>query len=106
MRASRIAEWQGAGGGFLRSIRLEASAEAVSHYPFDLPVLAALRARGELTMDSAVTLFTGDNGTGKSTLIEAIAVAAGYNPEGGSKSFRLPCTPTSRSSCKTSPSGP
>jgi predicted ATPase len=89
MTASRVAERRGASGGFLRSIRLEASAEALFHYPFDLSVVAALRARGGLTLDSAVTLFTGDNGTGKSTLIEAIAVAAGYNPEGGSKSFRF-----------------
>lgn len=31
----------------------------------------------------------GENGTGKSTLIEAIAVAAGFNPEGGSQNFRF-----------------
>ncbi|MEN3299912.1 MAG: hypothetical protein V7633_1970 [Pseudonocardia sp.] len=29
----------------------------------------------------------GENGSGKSTLVEAIAVAAGFNPEGGSRSF-------------------
>jgi predicted ATPase len=36
-----------------------------------------------------VTFLAGDNGTGKSTLIEAIAVAAGFNPEGGSTNFRF-----------------
>jgi predicted ATPase len=32
-----------------------------------------------------VTFFVGENGTGKSTLLEAIAVAEGFNPEGGSR---------------------
>lgn len=32
-----------------------------------------------------ITFFTGENGTGKSTLIEAIALAFGFNAEGGSK---------------------
>ncbi|MEV4658827.1 AAA family ATPase [Micromonospora sp. NPDC049301] len=36
-----------------------------------------------------MTFLVGDNGTGKSTLIEAIAVAAGFNPEGGSVNFRF-----------------
>jgi predicted ATPase len=36
-----------------------------------------------------VTFLVGENGTGKSTLIEAIAVAAGFNPEGGSQNFRF-----------------
>ncbi len=34
-----------------------------------------------------VTVLAGDNGSGKSTLIEAIAVAAGFNPEGGSRNL-------------------
>lgn len=40
-----------------------------------------------LSLDSNVTFFVGENGTGKSTLIEGIAVAAGFNPEGGSRNF-------------------
>lgn len=39
----------------------------------------------ELTHD--VTIFAGENGTGKSTLLEAIAVAAGFNREGGTLNF-------------------
>ena len=34
-----------------------------------------------------VTFLVGENGTGKSTLIEAIAIASGFNAEGGSKIF-------------------
>lgn len=33
--------------------------------------------------------FVGENGVGKSTLIEAIAVAMGFNPEGGTKNFNF-----------------
>ncbi|MDE5833439.1 MAG: hypothetical protein K2H64_10765, partial [Desulfovibrio sp.] len=33
--------------------------------------------------------ITGRAGTGKSTLLEAIAVAYGFNPEGGTKNFRF-----------------
>lgn len=36
-----------------------------------------------------MTFLIGENGSGKSTLLEAIAVAAGFNPEGGSKNFRF-----------------
>lgn len=34
-----------------------------------------------------ITVLAGDNGSGKSTLVEAIAVAAGFNPEGGSRNL-------------------
>jgi len=36
-----------------------------------------------------VTVLVGENGTGKSTLIEAVAVALGFNPEGGTKNFQF-----------------
>lgn len=37
--------------------------------------------------ESRFLFFVGENGTGKSTLLEAIAVAFGFNPEGGSRDF-------------------
>jgi len=55
-------------------------------YPFSLP---ASRNLDVLSLHRAVTLFVGENGSGKSTLLEAIAVAAGFNPEGGTKNFRF-----------------
>jgi predicted ATPase len=36
-----------------------------------------------------VTFLIGENGTGKSTLLEAVAIAAGFNAEGGSRNFRF-----------------
>ena len=41
----------------------------------------------ELELDPQVTFLSGANASGKSTLIEAIAVACGLNPEGGSRNF-------------------
>jgi predicted ATPase len=58
-------------------------------YPYTLPVVAALRRAGRWELDPAVTFLVGDNGTGKSTLVEAVAVAVGFNPEGGSVHFRF-----------------
>ncbi|NLR62575.1 AAA family ATPase [Chitinophaga polysaccharea] len=53
-------------------------------YPFSIP---ALRNFSSLKFHPKVTYLSGENGMGKSTLIEAIAVACGFNPEGGSRNF-------------------
>lgn len=53
-----------------------------------LEALPAVRTLDALEF-GAVTVLAGDNGTGKSTLVEAIAVAAGFNPEGGSKNVNF-----------------
>ena len=54
-----------------------------------LPVIHYLSQQKELSFFSPVTFFVGENGTGKSTLLEAIAVAYGFNPEGGSRNFNF-----------------
>jgi len=36
-----------------------------------------------------VTFLVGENGTGKSTLLEALALGVGLNPEGGSRNFNF-----------------
>ena len=58
-------------------------------YLSKLPAVKHLIKEGELSFKNKVTFFVGENGTGKSTLIEAIAVAFGFNPEGGSKNFNF-----------------
>ncbi len=52
-------------------------------YPFSLP---AIRAWNELEL-APITYLVGENGSGKSTMLEALAVAAGFNAEGGSRHF-------------------
>jgi predicted ATPase len=53
-------------------------------YPFCLPLL---RDDFELSFDRAITIVVGENGTGKSTLLEGIAVLAGFNEAGGAKGY-------------------
>ena len=51
--------------------------------------ISALKGFGRLAFESNVTFFAGENGTGKSTLLEGIAVAYGYNPEGGTRNYHF-----------------
>jgi predicted ATPase len=53
-------------------------------YPFCLPLL---HDDFELSFDRAITIIVGENGTGKSTLLEGIAVLAGYDEAGGGKGY-------------------
>lgn len=75
-------------GGFLRDVRVDAQSDT-GRYPFTLPVVRHLVAIERLELPPGVTFLVGDNGTGKSTLVEALAVATGFNAEGGSQSFRF-----------------
>ena len=58
--------------------------ESFKKYPFNIDVVKNFK---ELKFNSQVTFFIGENGTGKSTLIEAIAVALGMPAEGGTNNF-------------------
>ena len=51
--------------------------------------IAALHDLKSLEFTSPITFFVGENGSGKSTLLEAIAIAAGFNPEGGSRNYHF-----------------
>jgi predicted ATPase len=55
----------------LRSIQRKSGGE--TGFPFDVPVIRALT---ELSFDTPVTFFVGENGSGKSTVLEAIALSA------------------------------
>lgn len=79
----------GSGTLFLHQVRLDPSVERPESYPFTLPAVRGLAEAGGVGFDTAVTFVVGHNGSGKSTLVEAIATALGFNPEGGSKSFRF-----------------
>ena len=53
-------------------------------YLRDIPAIAQI---SELDFHMPITLLAGENGTGKSTLLEALAVASGFNPEGGTRNY-------------------
>ena len=53
-------------------------------YPFCLPFLSD---DFELRFERAITIIVGENGTGKSTLLEGIGVLAGYDEAGGGKGY-------------------
>ena len=71
---------------FVKKIIIKPELILTGEFPFTLP---SVKAIDQLELHSAVTFFTGENGTGKSTVIESIAVAAGFNHEGGSKNFNF-----------------
>lgn len=54
-------------------------------YPFSLPWLVE---GWSLDFDTPVTILVGENGTGKSTLVEALAALAGYDEAGGGQGYR------------------
>ena len=68
------------------SVREDLPANSYLH---DLAIIKSLKAMGRLELSKRVTFLVGENGIGKSTLIEAIAVSQGFNPEGGTINFRF-----------------
>jgi predicted ATPase len=52
-----------------------------------IPAVTALLDHG-LDLAAGVTFLVGENGSGKSTIVEALAMAYGLNPEGGSRHAR------------------
>lgn len=55
-------------------------------YPFDIP---AVRGLESIEFHPNVTFFVGENGSGKSTVLEALAVALGFGAEGGTKNVQF-----------------
>ena len=71
---------------FIKAINLKRASTSPHEYPF---TIAAVRHLDGLQFTEPVTFFVGENGSGKSTVLESIAVAAGLNAEGGSRNFRF-----------------
>src|SRR3984893_8404224 len=71
---------------YLRRVWLDPSGIADrAAYPFCLPFL---RDDFELSFDRSITIIVGENGTGKSTFLEGIAVLAGYDEAGGGNGYK------------------
>ncbi|MBU3198149.1 AAA family ATPase [Clostridium estertheticum] len=72
---------------YLRRLELKReNVESFSNYPFCLPTIKNLSS---LDFHPKVTFIVGENGSGKSTILEAIAIAYGFNPEGGTINFNF-----------------
>lgn len=69
---------------YIRQVQIDWSKIAENSY---LRSIEALRGVEEISFPRSVTFFVGENGTGKSTLLEAMAIADGFNPEGGSRNY-------------------
>lgn len=54
-------------------------------YPFCLPIF---RDGFELRFEAPITILVGENGSGKSTILEGIAKLAGYDDAGGGQGYR------------------
>lgn len=73
---------------YLREVRLSKEIPR-ENYLRKLPVIRSLKRMGGLKFEKNVTFIVGENGIGKSTLIEGMAVAMGFNPEGGTVNFNF-----------------
>lgn len=70
---------------FVKGIRLRRTeVENFDEYPFNIPVIRNMK---EVWFDRPVTFIEGANGSGKSTVIEAIAVSLGLSAEGGTRNM-------------------
>jgi predicted ATPase len=66
---------------YLVRVHLKEHAVESDEYPFSLPIVRGL----DIEFASPVTFFVGENGTGKSTVIEAIAVLCRLPVSGGGR---------------------
>ena len=69
---------------YIREINIDWSFVNENSYLRKIPVLSSLN---HLAFHRNITFFAGENGTGKSTLLEGIAVASGFNAEGGTRNY-------------------
>lgn len=64
-----------------------------STWPASIPAVAQVLTEG-IDLAPGVTFLVGENGSGKSTIVEGIAIAYGLSPEGGSRNARHSTRPT------------
>lgn len=70
---------------YLKKIAVSPTLDTTQYYAA-LPAVQAL-CKTPLNVQQPILFFVGENGVGKSTLMEALAITLGFNPEGGSKNF-------------------
>ena len=71
---------------YLQGLRIDWDSLPRSSYVHRIP---AIKSISEMTFQNPITFFVGENGSGKSTLLESVAVAFGYNAEGGTRNYNF-----------------
>jgi len=72
---------------FIKSVALKRNEiPSFESFPFNIPAVEMLE---EIRFHPNVTYIIGENGMGKSTLLEGLAVALGFNAEGGTLNFNF-----------------
>ena len=71
-------------GLYIKGINIDWDKISGVSYLRNIPSISGI---SNLTFHKPITFFVGENGSGKSTMLEAIAVAYGFNPEGGTKNY-------------------
>ena len=71
---------------FVKSVHLQRDGLVFDEYPF---CVEAIRQFESLTFEKSLSFLIGENGIGKSTFIEALAVALRLNAEGGTQNFHF-----------------
>jgi predicted ATPase len=75
---------------YLQEVSIRPDAEIdFGIYPYNIPAVSEI---GLLEFHPDVTFFVGENGSGKSTVLEGIALALGFSTEGGTKNFKVETT--------------
>lgn len=86
--ARRTSASRGPGGPPLRRIALIPDARPEARgYPFDVPAIASFE---QLEIRERVLFLVGENGSGKSTFLEALALCCGFASEGGTRNLQPP----------------
>ena len=71
---------------YLQGLRINWDSLPKNSYVHNIP---AIKSTSEIHFKKDITFLVGENGTGKSTLLEAIAVEFGYNAEGGTRNYNF-----------------
>lgn len=71
---------------FVKSLMIDWNRISPNSY---LRHIESIRSIDKMEFERPVTFFVGENGSGKSTMLEAIAVSYGFNPEGGSRNYNF-----------------
>lgn len=74
------------GSPFLARVSLQETRRQPGVHPFDLPLFAGAL---EMELTTPITMLVGENGSGKSSLLEGLAWSVGFNPAGGNRDHQF-----------------